>query len=231
MKQPKPRWNIRGLKAVILILSLWVAAWGSPAPGHAFTIVSLYSNYLINGQVDPIQALSDAYVIVGNGSSYSVTGIGSLSAGPNSSNFWVSSIGAPTSYTVMGLYAPNQISIGLSATAYSSALGADWNTVFPILPYSNESFMAYTLSLEKSAINATFIADVLEQFFEQYQNIEQYFGRFPGMGTACSLMNFSGGTYGGTASFNDKLVPLPPSLLLLGSGLLGVAGWRGFNKG
>jgi hypothetical protein len=210
MKQPKRHWTIGGLKAVILIVSLLVAAWGSPAPGHAYEIAGL---------VTPKKHL-DVYVIVGNQSVFDIfaTQIADCPSGVSTSfAFTFPGSTAPTSYTVIGLYDTTNgyVTIGLNSGAYNTAIGPpsqDWGDVFP---GSDESTVASYLSSGDT--------EDLCSFFETY------FSSFPSLGSACSLANFTPATPGGSASAD--LVPVPPSLLLLGSGLLGLAGWRRFKKG
>jgi hypothetical protein len=55
-----------------------------------------------------------------------------------------------------------------------------------------------------------------------------FYTQFSAVGLGIGNLTFTSMDY---ATFSASTVPLPPSALLLGSGLLGLAGWRRFRKG
>jgi hypothetical protein len=54
-----------------------------------------------------------------------------------------------------------------------------------------------------------------------------YFSQFTSVGLSIGTLSFSGVS---NATFTAEVVPLPGTLLLLGSGLTGLLGWRRFRK-
>ena len=210
MKPLQKRKSTKGLKAVCLAAGLCLAAWGSPTPAAALITIDNY--YEISGWVTPNNNLSDVYVIVRNGNNGEWFDlIGNIPGGRTSYFSFEVSNGQydppPSSYTLLGLYDVNNqnVTVALNTAATINAIGPPgkyWGTVFPsILGDAGEAALADSLISGNKGDLASFFAT--------------YYSQFSSMGYGAYLVNFSGGTPGGTTT----AVPLPPTLALVLPGL------------
>jgi hypothetical protein len=109
-------------------------------------------------------------------------------------------------------YAPGPMRIAVSAAGttrtYDSLRPSDW--YFDKMGWTQETFL-FTANNDTTTLE--FKAVFVPEACNAYGNLYYFAGHGP------ALDNVQG-----------SMVPLPPSALLLGSGLLGLAGWRRFRK-
>jgi hypothetical protein len=131
-------------------------------------------------------------------------------------------------YTIMGLYQDGQrndhVAVGLNLNTYLNALAndLDWATFFP--GDLNESAIASLLKTRPGLMNDILITDFFNAYnYQSPSPLVESINYFAGLDDQLFLVGFSTATYLGTADITDiSAVPLPPSVLLLGSGLLGL---------
>ncbi len=213
----------KAIKAACLGVGLAIAAWGTGA-GTAMAAQAL-PTYQLSGSITPTTDLVDVYVFYGMNSSsfpnpslisdYYIPSIAanttqdfsfSIADDPANGNYW------QEGYTVVARYDANAdgvadgVTVGMNASKGQEALGREWTDYF------------YTSEEDVQGWLATQDTNQLRDFFGG--NFFSWDGLIAGSGTPLSLINFSTGTYGGSALAATSQVPLPGSIwLLLSSGI------------
>ncbi len=126
---------------------------------------------------------------------------------------------APTAYTILAIHdlSNDGVTVGSNSIAY----GTTWDSLF----YHDPVDPSYTQATFSSLLVGSYIGSRLEQFYAG--NADKLGAP---MGSNLTLINFSDASFGGSAYASlssPSSVPEPVTILLLGLGLLGVAGVKG----
>jgi hypothetical protein len=198
------------LKVACLAASLAMASWGGGGEAKA----ALALDRQLSGTINPIYDLTNVYVFYSvNSSGYAqyvfYDTVGSVPANSNKPfSFEIpdpSYFGGDT-YTVFGVYNTGSggsgVTVGMNTDAASYWIGKEWSA---LLPYTTEDDFKFYLQ----SGNTTELESIFKGFFVASNGAMS--------GQPLTLVNYTVGTYGGTA--NAQVVPLPPSLFLLAPGI------------
>jgi hypothetical protein len=214
---------------LFIILGTGEVSFASIAPPPTTTY-----EYQVSGSITPTQNITNAWLLTTT-SGWNYVGaiyLGNLSGNTatNFSNLTFSTTVAPgpfssSVYTIVGLYDGSAgMTVGMSQGVASSAIGQSWEQHFGDQSYYWPEDEVITV------LGMSTPAGYLLDFCTQNQGAYQAYGGGQLLGanngTELSLINFSSGILGGTATFNATPVPLPSALLLFGPGLVGLAGIR-----
>ena len=223
----------RGLATACLTIGLVVAGWGGASPVRAGLVLTPQAE--VTGYVNPNHALNDVYIgfsyyLNTSGQAHEVFKIAdSVSAGatiPFSGNLYGNFFGdidwsQPIEYAVFGVYGNDDQGNGLVTVGFDqdyNAIDKSWDQVFSYWntrnPNTTEDYIANALISGNT--------ETLGYFLNDYFND----GHWADNGEQSALVKFSNGTTGGTAYADASPVPIPPAILLLGSGLLGLVAMR-----
>ncbi len=232
MKAKKSGWKRkvkRGLAAACLTIGLVVAGWGGASPARAVLVLPPQAD--VTGSVNPNHALHDVYVgfsyyLNTSGQAQEVFEIADSIAAGATISFSGKLYGdidwsQPIEYAVLGVYdnGGNLVTVGFDQSyATNSAIGHSWEDVFTNWnntdPETTEDYIADALESGDTETLGYFLNDYFDD------------GHWADNGEPSALVKFSNGTTGGTAYADASPVPIPPAILLLGSGLLGLVAMR-----
>jgi hypothetical protein len=210
----------RILLAACLAVSLTMFVRGVPAQAAIYGITTSIT-----------ATLNLTNVIMVLGGEVSLNSINITAGDSTPIDFYINITGSPQGpYTIMGLYQDLQgtvhVTVGLNSTTAYWALDLansppnplDWAQVF--LSDTNEGVIITDLKAGKIVERDLLVT----AFFQHYVLDTSGYDYFAGLSDALDLVGFSAATEVGSAQITKiSTVPLPPSVLLLASGLLGLA--------
>lgn len=206
------------LKVACLAASMAMASWGGGGAAQAA------QTYEISGSITPNNALTNVYFVTsyytpGSSGSLNYAGsIGNVGGPPNVTTFSLGPINEVnyfSAYSVIGLYdyENNGVTVGMSSTQAQLAFGKSWATFFNTAEYPNNHYTEEIVAgwLKNGDADSLWnLSSFIQYFYNEFD---------ADLGTDITLVNFSDGANGGSATANAYPVPLPPTLALMIPGL------------